>query len=347
VQSAAWVGSVGLSGLFVIIATAPLFWRQSKACALVSPLLALALFALGTLRLNHFQDTGAPHTVAIVQGNIDQSIKWDPTFQQETIARYISLSREAIRTKKADLLVWPETAMPFYLQDENTLRPPVLALVRETQVPLIVGAPAYKMLPGLNAFTLYNRAFLVDAASGLSNWYDKEHLVPFGEYMPLASILPLQKLVEGVGDFEPGVDQKPLVSGDLALGVLICYEAIFEQLAQDRVSQGASVLVNISNDAWFGATSAPLQHLQLAALRAVEQGRWLVRCTNTGISAGIDPLGRIQLLGEQFKPLFGLVDVRPRTEVTLYHRLHDALRLGYLLVTALCIGLMVLKRRHA
>lgn len=342
VQPAAWVGALGLSGLFTITATGPLFWPRSKTCALISVALLATLFGLGTARLNSFEDLGKRHTVAVVQGNFDQSLKWDPSFQQETVQRYVDLSREVIAQSKPDLVVWPETAMPFYMQDETPLRTPVLRLAREAQIPFVVGSPAYLMRPGSSSYTLYNRAFLVKGNSGVSGWYDKEHLVPFGEYMPLAEYLPLQKLVQGVGDFEPGRDQKPLVSGDLALGVLICYEAIFAELAQDRVAQGANLLVNISNDAWFGATSAPLQHLQLATLRAIEQGRWLVRSTNTGISAFIDPLGHIQLAGPQFKPLAGVGTVHPRAETTLYHRLHTALRIGLCATLALLVGLMVL-----
>jgi apolipoprotein N-acyltransferase len=124
-------------------------------------------------------------------------------------------------------------------------------------------------------------------------FYDKEHLVPFGEYVPLGEWLPLGKLVESVGDFSSGRNQRAPSIGDIALGVLVCYEGIFPELAQKRVEEGATLLVNISNDAWFGDSSAPWQHLQLSLLRAVEQGRWLARATNTGISLLADPQGRI------------------------------------------------------
>jgi len=141
---------------------------------------------------------------------------------------------------------------------------------------------------------LHNRACLVDAEGSLDGYYDKEHLVPFGEYVPLKDTLFfLSKLVHGIGDFAPGKAEKPLKNGNLALGVLICYETIFPELAQDRVAAGANLLVNISNDAWFGRSAAPRQHLHLSLLRAVEQERWLARATNTGISAVVDPRGRI------------------------------------------------------
>jgi len=341
-QAAACVGGLGLSGLITLIATGPLFWSRSKRCAMLSAAVGIAIVAFGVYRIATFEDTGPSRVVAVVQGNIDQSIKWDPNFQQETVKRYVMLSREAIAQRQPDLIVWPETSMPFYLQDDTPLRQPLLQLARETNIPLVVGAPAYSMRAGGTGYTLFNRAFLLRGNVGIADGYDKEHLVPFGEYMPLASLLALQKFFDGVGDFESGQNQKPMQTGDLALGVLICYEAIFPELAQERVNQGANLLVNISNDAWFGATSAPLQHVQLSALRAIEQGRWLVRGTNTGISAFIDPLGHIQPAGAQFKALSGIGVVHTRTQITLYHRLHSALRLGVCALTALFIVLMAL-----
>lgn len=182
---------------------------------------------------------------------------------------------------------------------------------------------------------------MLDSHTNATSWYDKEHLVPFGEYMPLAGILPLQKLVSGVGDFVPGQNSKALKSGDLALGVLVCYEAIFAGLAQDRVSQGANLLVNISNDAWFGDTSAPHQHLQLAALRAIEQGRYLVRSTNTGISAFIDPLGRIKVAGPQFKELAASGVVHPHAELTVFHQIYRYLLPAFGLLAAVFVFMII------
>ena len=186
-------------------------------------------------------------------------------------------------------------------------------------MPLLFGAPAY--LRSLGGHVLFNRAYLL-APSGQTAAYDKEHLVPFGEYVPLGNLLTfIGKLVEGLGDFRPGQDGKPLLQGNLALGTLICYEAIFPELAQRRVAAGANVLVNISNDAWFGDSAAPRQHLDLALLRAVEQGRTLIRGTNTGISAVIDPRGRIMAQGGLFTALALPCPETPLvSETTWYHR---------------------------
>lgn len=348
-QATAYVGSLGLSALLALAGFGIAAARRTMFAPVLSAAILSALVALGWARMQGFQETGAQHTVAIAQGNIDQSLKWDPQYQQETVERYVGLSRQAVAEHKPELVVWPETAMPYYFQDETPLRAPVLRFAEATSVPVLVGAPGYQRLPD-GGFTLFNRAFLVArTGSGLAEVtgkYDKEHLVPFGEYMPLPSWLPMEKLVNGVGDFVPGRDQRPILSGGMALGVLVCYEAIFPEQAQERVRQGANLIVNISNDAWFGATSAPLQHLYLTALRAVEQGRWIVRSTNTGISAFIDPLGRIQVAGPQFKPLSAAAVVRSRTETTLYHALHAPLRIAFCALTALLAGLIILRGKH-
>jgi apolipoprotein N-acyltransferase len=246
-------------------------------------------------------------------------------------------------TAKPSLIVWPETSMPFYFQDDSPLRKPVLDFLASSNATLILGAPAYRL--GFGDYSLFNRAYLLPGSGAAPSWYDKEHLVPFGEYMPLPSWLPLEKLVHGVGDFAPGHDEKPLRSGDLAVGMLVCYEAIFSGLAQERVSQGANLIVTISNDAWFGATSAPLQHLNLTALRAIEQGRWIVRSTNTGISAFIDPLGRIHRAGPQFEPLAAAWQVHARSQTTVYHAYYRPLLACAGLLAAVFAVLLILGGR--
>ncbi len=256
----------------------------------------------------------------MAQADIDQSLKWDPAYQTATVAKYIELSQKIRRETAVDLVVWPETAMPFYFQDQSPLRDKVTSFIRQTGVPLVTGSPAYAPATPPAAPVLHNRAYLLGVDGGELAHYDKEHLVPFGEYVPLGRWLPLGRLVESVGDFSPGFNERPLVSGDIALGLLICYEGIFPELAQQRVEEGANLLVNISNDAWFGNSSAPWQHLAMATMRAVEQGRWLVRATNTGVSLLADPLGRITLKGGLFteEALWG--KVRLETGQTFFHR---------------------------
>jgi apolipoprotein N-acyltransferase len=324
IQPAAYIGSYGLSGVFALMALGLVLAPRSRACAGASLAAALLIAGAGWQRMDAYAETTPGHTVAVVQGNIDQSLKWIPAYQQATVEKYLALSRKVLADARPELIVWPETSMPFYFQDPTPLRAQVLAFQREAGVDVMLGSPAYNKL-GPHGYTLFNRAFLLTADGGAPQWYDKEHLVPFGEYTPLSSLLPIDKLFDGVGDFAPGVNTRALKSGGLALGVLLCYEAIFAGQAQTRVEQGANLLVNISNDAWFGLTSAPLQHLHLTALRAVEQNRWVVRGTNTGISAFIDPLGRIHRAGPQFQDLAATGVVHARTETTPFNRFYGAL----------------------
>ena len=341
VQSAALVGAYGLSGLLALIVAGLLLSSRSRLCAGLSLAAAILILGHGWHRLSSYAETTPAHAVAIVQGNIDQSIKWDPGYQQATVDKYVAQSRKIAASDNPELIVWPETSMPFYFQDSTHLGAPVLELAHTGKAALLLGSPAYDRGGGPSGYTLYNRAFLLTPDAAKPAWYDKEHLVPFGEYMPFASILPLQKLVSGVGDFAPGKNAQALKSGDLALGVLVCYEAIFADLAQNRVAQGANLLINISNDAWFGDTSAPHQHLQLTALRAIEQDRYIVRSTNTGLSAFIDPLGRIRLAGPQFQELAAAGMVHPHTQLTVYHRLQSMLLLGLGALAALFAILII------
>ncbi|WP_320170056.1 apolipoprotein N-acyltransferase [Maridesulfovibrio sp.] len=294
IQGAAFIGAYALSGVLASITTAILYCRNSHspkmwALAAISAILILGGARTVPERFSTLARTGNA-TIGIVQGNIDQASKWDAKYKKTTFDKYLRLSEKL--TPKADLVVWPETAMPFYIQDHGLMRAMLFNFASRTETPILTGAPGY-IMHSRDSFSLYNRAFLIKPHTSELSWYDKHHLVPFGEYVPLKDFLPLQKLVQGAGDFIPGNDCAPLQSGSLAMGVLICYEGIFPELAQERVAKGANLLINISNDAWYGRTSAPLQHLALVTLRAVEQGRYMIRCTNTGISACIDPLGRI------------------------------------------------------
>ncbi|MFP5258794.1 MAG: apolipoprotein N-acyltransferase, partial [Acidobacteriota bacterium] len=313
------LGAYGLSGALAALAAAPAVYGPVSRPALAAAVLLLCLVFLGNHRLSEpLAKVGSAH-VTIIQGNVDQSRKWDPQAEAEIVEKYLALSRKAVADAPTELLVWPETSMPFYFQDGGEQAQRIREFSATSGVPLLFGAPAYER--SLGGHVLYNRAYLI-APSGQTEAYDKEHLVPFGEYVPLGNILTfVGKLVEGVGDFRPGKDGRILRQGSLALGTLICYEAIFPELAQQRVAAGANVLVNISNDAWFGDSAAPRQHLDLALLRAVEQGRTLVRGTNTGISAVIDPRGRIMAQGGLFTTLALPCPETPVvSETTWYHR---------------------------
>lgn len=228
--------------------------------------------------------------VTLVQGNIEQDIKWNPAYQKGTIDVYRRFSLE--NPTKGGLIVWPETAMPFFFQDMTEMRQAVAGVARETGSMLLFGSPAYKRKD--SDIVLYNSAYLLSPEGDAVGRYDKVHLVPFGEYVPLRKLLPfMSKIVVGVGDFETGPGFVPIAGGKHKLGVLICYEGILAEAGRDYKRAGADLLVNITNDAWFGNTSAPYQHLSMATLRAVETRLTMVRTANTGITAIIDPAGRI------------------------------------------------------
>jgi apolipoprotein N-acyltransferase len=202
----------------------------------------------------------------------------------------------------------------------------------------------------------YNSAFLfspVTAMPGVpralrpAGRYDKQHLVPFGEYIPLRTILPLPgPLVETMGDFSLGNSVAPLSCGKAQLGVLICFESIFPDLARREVDAGATLLVNITNDAWFGRSSAPWQHLAMAVLRAVENRRSLARAANTGISGFIDPAGRTQKLSPLFVPYAASARLPLLTGKTVFGRFGHNLPLACLLLLGPATALVVLKKRQ-
>ncbi len=269
------------------------------AATLVSAAVLMgAVFFYGQKRLDQVVGwiKASPLTnVIAVQGNIDQAVKWDRRFQISTTQKYIDLSLSA-KPGNADLVVWPETATPFYFlyeQDPLTrsLNRMVLDGIDKAGCDFLIGSPSFSCDNGHMEY--YNSAYLVHPAGRIAGKYDKVHLVPFGEYVPLKKWIPfVGKIVEQVGDFQGGEMGKTLVRGKDRIGVLICFEIIFPELSRAATRNGASLLVNLTNDAWYGRTSAPYQHFAMSVFRAVENRRSLVRSANTGISGFIDPMGQ-------------------------------------------------------
>lgn len=234
--------------------------------------------------------------VTVIQGNIDQNDKWTEENKEKTVEKYLVLSNRALEDSVSELVVWPETAMPFFPHSSH-LFGKIERFVQTGNTWLLTGAPFFTRFDdeGQGAVTKYfNSAVLVNPDGILLQRYDKMHLVPFGEYVPLREVFPfLAPLVEAITDFSPGESLTTLSFGKLNLGVLICFESIFPELARNQTRLGANVLVNITNDAWYGKSSAPHQTLAMAVLRSVENRRSLIRSANTGISCFIDPLGRV------------------------------------------------------
>jgi apolipoprotein N-acyltransferase len=230
--------------------------------------------------------------VGIVQGNIDQSIKWDESFQLETLKIYRKLSMR-VAESKPDFIIWPETATPFFFQEAKEYQPIVLEIPERTNAYLLFGTPFYKIERGEVHY--YNSALLISPSKQWIGRYDKIHLVPFGEYIPLKKLLFFieSSIGEGIGNFKSGKEIIDLSLPQGKFGVLICFEIIFPDLCRRFVMEGADFLVTLTNDAWFGRTSAPYQHLSLATFRAIENRVFIARAANTGISAFIDPNGKI------------------------------------------------------
>jgi apolipoprotein N-acyltransferase len=244
-------------------------------------------------------------TVGVVQPNIDQTVKWDAEYRDETMQRFERLTAKlGIGT---DLVVWPEAATPFVLEREQDYQLKLIEWAARAQAPILTGSPALRFYPDRRPYLL-NSAYLLGTDGTLLGRYDKHHLVPFGEYIPLKSSLLffLDKLVEGIGDFEAGPGPtilsftpkslrggSPAGSRPVKFGVAICYEVIFPDLVRRFADNGAEFLVTITNDGWFGPSSAPAQHFSMVVFRSVENHLAFARSANTGISGFIDPYGRI------------------------------------------------------
>ncbi|MGH7780327.1 MAG: apolipoprotein N-acyltransferase [Candidatus Binataceae bacterium] len=338
IQFAEFTGVYGVSALIVFFNAVVylVLLRRGGARAQAISLstltgLMIVVLGFGAWRIGDLRTAKPAGTIraAMVQADIPQSLKWDPNFLPQSFKIYQD-ETTAIAKRGADLIVWPEAAAAFYFQpddrypaefaSDDAYRTALLAMARSIGVPILFGAPALGEEGGRLGF--YNRAYLVSARGEVVAHYDKMQLVPFGEYVPFRALLGfvVNRVVPGMGDMFAGTRQTLFPLGDAKLGVLICYESIFPDLTRREVKAGADVLVNITNDAWYGKSSAPYQTLAMAAMRSVETKVPMIRAANTGITAIIKPSGEIT---EQ-TPLFergteiGVVGWRPvRTFYTI------------------------------
>ncbi len=343
IQIADITGVFGITALIVLANV--VFYRMLRALsgadipypAKSAVVLVLALattLGYGFIKLNSPEPETVPFKVALIQGNIDQAVKWSPAFREKTLDIYSNLSRQAVAGQPANLIVWPESAAPFFFQENSPASDRIRNLARELSAYLLFGSPAAELRNG--RYTNLNSAFLLAPDGSEIGRSDKIHLVPFGEYVPLGRFMPfVNKLVHGIGDFSPGLDAKPLRAGNVSTGILVCYEVIFSEIAREYVNNGSRVLVNITNDAWFGRSSAPYQHLAMAIFRSVETRTPLIRAANTGITSIVDQNGHIMGMTSLFKEAVMVGEVHPGSADSLY------LKIGDLFVQC-CIGLVVL-----
>jgi len=362
IQSADLWGVYGLSALIVLFNMALLLlilsrsgksWQNapvSKPAAwrslMASAVCLIAILGYGHVRLGQIEQMAAKAPelkIGLVQGNIPQVEKWDPAFQISSTKTYIRLSRQ-LAPQKPDLIVWPETATPFYLFNNQALTRMVQRGIRRAGCAFVIGSPTVQKDGDRLAY--FNSAYLLKPDGEATARYDKAHLVPFGEYVPLRKWLPfLGKMVAQVGDFKAGSPGGILEVDGHRIGPLICYDGIFPNLARAAVDNGADLLVNLTNDAWYGVTSAPFQHLVQYVFRAVETRRSLVRATNTGISAFIEPDGRIDDPTSLFETAVRIRSVPCLTNRSLYVRVGDAFAIICLMAVAI-IGLTPWLRRR-
>jgi len=325
--------NAGIAGLLV------LGLRRSAPGLAAAALLLLGSLAFGWWTLSHEFGPAAEREmrfvrVSVIQPSIEQSVKEDPANREITMDIYEQLTRQAARQpsgKKPALIVWPETAAPIFLRGDPALLARLVTLSREIGAPLLVGS--IDRLPGPNGQFL-NSAFLL-GDQGITAKYDKIRLVPFGEYVPLGWLLGfVRQWAEFISDFAPGSRQTVFPLPGAPFGTVICYEVISPGLFRGFAVGGASFMTNITNDAWFGRTSGPPQHLGTLPLRAVENRVAIARAANTGISAFVGPDGRVGPTLPLFDRGILSASIPLRSRTTLYTRFGDWL-------VYLCLGLCV------
>ena len=317
-----WLPVAGVhgAGALVALVAGGLAWtlvrRDRRAFAVLGAAAALWGTGAALTRIDWVQPAGAPLEVAIVQGNIAQDRKWRPEMRALTLERYATLTREHFG---ADLVVWPESAIPGFYDTQKEFAHGLLEEAVERGSAVITGVPVRDGPGG----RYLNAVVMLGPEPG---FYFKRRLVPFGEYMPFAfALLPVARALGiRMADFTPGPrDQDSIRLGSHALGVSICYEIAFASAVRPNLPE-AALLVTVSNDAWFGDSIGPHQHLEIARVRAAETGRWLVRATNTGLSAVVSSSGEVRALLPQFEIAAGTFEVVPMRGETPWVRFGDA-----------------------
>jgi apolipoprotein N-acyltransferase len=292
-QAAAFVGVHGLGLLTVLVAASPLLgWRGLAGAAAGVALVG----ALSVLRLWPEEPEPQPVALVLVQGNIAQEVKWRDDMRLPIFLRYVQFTRQGVEAAAEAMpgarivVVWPETASPFLLDEDPEAIRLASSALPEGAVLLAGSVRVTRRADGRLA-QLFNSLVALDHAGAVLGVYDKAHLVPFGEYMPLSGLLPV-RVVRGAMDFSAGPGRVALsVPGVPPVAPLICYEAIFPG-AVIPVGERPAWMLNVTNDAWFGVSAGPFQHLAAARLRAVEEGLPMARAAQTGISAVFDARGR-------------------------------------------------------
>jgi apolipoprotein N-acyltransferase len=343
-------GYLFLSLLIVSLAEMIYFWRQSKQVMNIRwliPILlpVILLWLYGEIRIRELDNRQLPVLKAgLVQPNVDPYQKWDPEFQEGAFQMLMQDSRK-LAALKPDLIVWPETATPFYLRTHLSEIEEIVAFLDTLKIHLLTGTPDYQYNADKSDVFTYNAAFFFRPGNPSFDSYYKMALVPGSETIPFKKYFPvLRKIEVGGGDFFPGDEftrfsfEVPFRNGNFCdqhyqntqpimdstsrvnLAAIICYESVFPHIVRQFIDKGANVLTIITNDGWFGLTSGPYQHARFAVLRAIENRVSIIRCANTGISGFIDPVGRILTKANLNTHAQLIADIPLGTSKTFYTR---------------------------
>lgn len=325
----------------------------------------LTTFIYGFYRLYQNRD-GQNIKVAVVQGNIEQDKKWVPVYQKSVMSAYQDLTVE-VSKESPDIIIWPETSLPFFFGRDAELTETLVSFQKQMNSYLLFGSVLIKESKPDEALSssnksgvkkdedknslfsrypastgYYNSAVLLDKNGNITYSYDKLHLVPFGEYVPLRSLLFfVNKLTAGIGDYIPGDSYIKAVTPFGSFGTLICYEIIFPGLVRKFYVKGGDFITTITNDAWFGRTQGPLQHFSMAVFRAIENRKPVVRAANTGISGFIDSNGRILDKTDLFKRTFLIRTIKTDRTLSVYTKYGDIF--SYLCI--ICSLFLVIMRK--
>lgn len=291
IQTADLGGVYLLSFGIMLVNTVLAFYPKKKGALFLACLCWILAILYGTCRIRQTElamDKAETLAVSILQGNVPPLEKWEPSFQRKALETYQKLVEETPKEEK-QLFLWPETALPFFLFEARLPTKNVLAMIRESTGHHLVGSLAYAK----DDESLLNASYLISPEEKILGQYSKNHLVPFGEYIPLRKYFPFLSRLTGMHtEFLKGKGIPALSFDDVTLGTLICFESVFPKYSQKAVENGADLLAVQTNDAWFGTTGGPEQHLAFSRFRAVEFRRSVIRSANTGISAIILPTGK-------------------------------------------------------
>ena len=348
-QLASVLGVYGLSALVSFIsaalAYASLTDGRARIAAVAAAFVTLAAVAgWGTWRVAEGSLTrqGTPIRIGLVQGNIAQSEKWNPNEARRIFTTHIAMTRDLV-TRGAEFVMWPVSSTPFVFEEDEEGGNAVRDLAREVRVPLLFGSDQVDR--SRRPLRMYNSAFMVGPDGRTGAVYRKMHLVPFGEYIPFRVLVSVvSPIVESLGEFAPGESMVMLPVGSHLISTAICYEVVYPGLIRQAVDGGSELLTTITNDGWYGESSAPYQHFAMASMRAIEQGRYLARAANTGISGVVDPYGRVVGQSAIFEQAGLVEEVRFLTGRTIYSAIGDAI--AYLAIALIAAALITIGRQR-